>query len=158
MPRPPRTSNDVPSALLDDVDRRIIRELEQDARMSWAELGRRVALSPPAVRERVQRIERAGIITGYGAWIDPARTGRPIGAYIRVTTPTPRRLEKLLDFARERSEVAELHSLTGDDSVIMRVQVASLAQIDELTNSLGHYGPTTTSLILSSPIPWRNSF
>lgn len=141
---------------LDQVDLKIIQELERDARISWAELGRRVALTAPAVRERVKRIERAGIITGYGAWIDPATVGRPIGAYIRVTTQTPGRNQRLIDFANDRREVAELHALTGDDSVIMRVQVASLAEIEDLTNSLAHFGTTTTSMILSSPIPWRN--
>lgn len=143
---------------LDATDREIIRELERDARIPWAELGRRVSLTAPAVRERVRRMERAGIITGYGAWIDPASVGRPIGAYIRVTTATQPRHERLIEFAQERSEIAECHSLTGDDSVIMRVQVASMPELERLTTSLAHFGRTTTSMILTSPIPWRNVF
>jgi Lrp/AsnC family leucine-responsive transcriptional regulator len=141
---------------LDHTDRSIIRELERDARIAWAELGRRVALTAPAVRERVRRMERAGIITGYGAWIDPARVGRGIGAFIRVTTPSQPRHERLLEFAHERGEIVECHSLTGDDSVILRAQVGDMAELERLTTSLSHFGRTTTSMILGSPIPWRN--
>lgn len=141
---------------LDPTDREIIRELERDARIPWAELGRRVALTAPAVRERVRRMQRAGVITGYGAWIDPASVGRGIGAFIRVTTPNQPRHERLLEFAAERGEVVECHALTGDDSVIMRVQVGDMAELERLTTSLSHFGRTTTSMILASPIPWRN--
>lgn len=141
---------------LDPTDREIIRELERDARIAWAELGRRVALTAPAVRERVLRMQRAGVITGYGAWVDPARVGRGIGAFIRVSPPSQPRHERLLEFAMERGEIVECHSLTGDDSVIMRVQVGDMAELERLTTSLAHFGRTTTSMILTSPIPWRN--
>ena len=141
---------------LDPTDRAIIRELERDARISWAQLGRIVSLTAPAVRERVRRLERAGVVTGYGAWIDPDRVGRPIGAFVRVTTPTQMRQERLVEFVAERAEVVECHTLTGDDSVLLRVQVASMGELDRLTSSIAHFGRTTTSMILASPIPWRN--
>jgi Lrp/AsnC family transcriptional regulator, leucine-responsive regulatory protein len=141
---------------LDATDRAIIRELEQDARIAWAELGRRVSLTAPAVRERVRRMQRAGVITGYGAWIDPARVGRGIGAFVRVSTPTQSRVERLLAFAVDRGEVAECHTLTGEDTVLLRVQVASMQDLDRLTTSLAQFGRTTTSMILDSPVPWRN--
>jgi Lrp/AsnC family leucine-responsive transcriptional regulator len=151
------TTSFIPAPInLDATDRMIIRELEQDARIAWAELGRRVALTAPAVRERVQRMKRAGVITGYGAWIDPARVGRPIGAFVRVTTPSQPRHERLVEFAHERGEIVECHSLTGEDSVILRVQVGDMAELERLTTSLAHFGRTTTSMILGSPIPWRN--
>lgn len=140
---------------LDATDRQIIRELEADARISWAELGRRVALSAPSVRDRVRRLERAGIISGYGAWIDPARVGRGIGAFVRVSTPSQPRHERLVEFAQERTEIVECHSLTGDDSVVLRVQVGDMAELERLTTSLARFGRTTTSMILGSPIPWR---
>jgi Lrp/AsnC family leucine-responsive transcriptional regulator len=141
---------------LDATDREIIRALELDARIPWAQLGKRVALTAPAVRERVRRMQRAGVITGYGAWIDPARVGRPIGAFVRVTTQTQARHERLIEFARDRGEIVECHALTGDESAILRVQVASMAELDRLTTSLASFGRTTTSMILASPIPWRN--
>lgn len=140
---------------LDSTDREILRHLEVDARVSWAELGRRVALTAPAVRERVRRMERAGVVVGYGAWVDPARLGRPIGAFIRVATPSRLRHERLVEFARERPEVLECHSLTGDDTVLLRVQVRDMAQLQRLTSSLAHFGRTTTSMVLDSPIARR---
>ena len=143
---------------LDATDRDVIRELERDARMPWAELGRRVGLTPPAVRERVRRMERAGVITGYGAWVDPARVGKPIGAYVRVATTSQSRQERLVEFVQERGEVVECHTLTGEDSALLRVQVADLAALERLTSSLSHFGRTTTSMILGSPIAWRNVF
>lgn len=141
---------------LDATDRAIIRELEQNARIPWAQLGRRVSLTAPAVRERVRRMERAGVITGYGAWVDPARVGRPIGALVAVATPTQTRVDRLVQFAQERGEIVECHTVTGEDSVMLRVQVSDLAELDRLTSSLSAFGRTTTSLILGSPIPWRN--
>lgn len=143
-------------AALDRTDRQIIAELERDARIPWAELGRRVSLTAPAVRERVRRLERAGVITGYGAWVDPSRLGRGIGAYIRVSTPTQQRHERLLEFVDGRTEVAECHSVTGEESVVLRVQVGDMGQLEQLTTSLARFGRTTTSMILGSPIPWRN--
>lgn len=142
---------------LDHTDREILGALERDARIPWAQLGRHVGLTAPAVRERVRRMERAGIITGYGAWIDPARVGRPLGAFVRVATPTQPRHQRLVEFAQERAEVVELHTLTGEDSVVLRVQVATMADLERLTTSLSHFGRTTTSMVLDSPIPWRNA-
>ena len=141
---------------LDPTDRAIVREIERDARITWAQLGRRVALTAPAVRERVRRMERAGVITGYGAWIDPERMGRGIGAFVRVATTTHARVERLVAFAHDRGEVVECHTLTGEDTVLLRVQVGSMAELDRLTSSLNQFGQTTTSMILASPIPWRN--
>jgi len=141
---------------LDHTDRELIRELEADARVTWADLGRRVGLTAPAVRERVRRLERGGVISGYGAWIDAGRVGRPIGAFVRVATTSVSRQERLVELVAERGEVVECHTLTGEDSVLLRVQVADMSMLDRLTKSLASYGRTTTSMILDSPIPWRN--
>lgn len=141
---------------LDATDRAILAELELDARIPWAELGRRVALTAPAVRERVRRLVGTGVVTGFGAWIDPAAVGRPIGAFVRVATTSQPRQDRLLEYVRERGEVVEAHSLTGEDSVLLRVQVGGMEELDELTTSFARFGRTTTSMILGSPIPWRN--
>ncbi|MEO6867038.1 MAG: Lrp/AsnC family transcriptional regulator [Gaiellales bacterium] len=142
---------------LDATDRQIIRELKQDARIAWAELGRRVSLTPPAVRDRVRRMERAGVITGYHAAIDPGGFGRPIGAIVRVSTPTQARVDRLVEYARERDEVVECHTLTGDDSVLLRLQVSNLVELDRVASSLANFGRTTTSMILDTPIQWRTA-
>ena len=70
---------------IDDIDRKVLKELQQDARVSYAELGRRVGLTTPAVIERVRKLEDAGVITGYRAEIDTAKVGLPIVAFVRMS-------------------------------------------------------------------------
>src|SRR5438309_6212471 len=113
---------------IDALDRRIIGELIEDGRAPLAELGRRVNLSSPAVAERVQRLERAGVITGYRAEIDPRRLGYPLTAIVRVK-PAARQLPRIPELAAEIPEVAECHRITGEDCFFMRVHLRS---IDEL--------------------------
>src|SRR3989337_1962667 len=106
--------------LLDHTGWSILRELEADGRITFAELGRRVGLSLPAVAERVRKMEDAGIITGYRATVDPARVGLPICAFVRI------RLEREVDTARLETAMAELpdvlewHNLTGDDCATVK--------------------------------------
>lgn len=79
-----------------------------------------------------------------------------MAAMIRVATETKPRHEKLVTFVQGRDEVVECHTLTGDDTVLVRAQVAGMEELDQLTTSLSNFGRTTTSMILGSPIPWRN--
>ena len=116
MPRKARTRDATAyeSNLLDDVNLRILGELQAEGRLGMAELGRRVGLSAPAVAERVQRLERAGVITGYHAELDPGRSGtrsrRSCGS-----GPAPGQLQRIPEIARETAEVAECHRITGED-------------------------------------------
>ena len=87
---------------LDDINRRLLEELQSDGRVAFAELGRRVGLSAPAVAERVGRLERDGVITGYRAVVDPQAIGFPLAAVVRVRP-----------FARAR-RTGRLHALTED--------------------------------------------
>nr|MBA2516291.1 Lrp/AsnC family transcriptional regulator [Solirubrobacterales bacterium] len=99
---------------LDDTNLRLLRELQADARLSLAELGRRVSLSSPAVAERLKRLEQEGVITGYRAEVDPARLGYSLGVVIRIR-PAPRQLADVADLARQTPEIVECHRVTGDD-------------------------------------------
>src|SRR5712671_342894 len=99
---------------LDETDRKIIGELTSDGRVSFAELGRRVNLSSPAVAERVQRLERAGVITGYRAELDPRMIGYPLTAIVRVK-PAPGQLPRIPELAAEIPQVGECHRITGED-------------------------------------------
>ena len=136
--------------LLDATGWQILRELEANARLSFAELGRRVGLSLPAVAERVRKMEDAGIITGYRALVDPAQVGLPICAFVRI------RLEREVDTARLETAMAELpdvlewHNLTGDDCAIVKVAVSTIPQLDRMIQQLKSFGQTTTSIVLSS--------
>lgn len=152
----PLTSGADLPAQLDHTDRAILRELEEDARLPWAELGRRVALTAPAVRERVLRLQREGVLTGWHASVDAARLGRPIDAYVRLATPSQSRQERLVEFAVEHPEVVECHGLTGDDSYLLRVRVTDMQALDRITTSLSVYGRTNTSVVLTSPVARRS--
>ena len=137
--------------LLDEVGWQILQALQEDARISFAELGRRVGLSLPAVAERVRRLEEAGIITGYHAHINLAKVNLPIAAFIRINVPGER-YPQVLALARDLPEVLECHHLSGTDSFIMKVAAASIPHLEELITRLSTYGPTTTSIVLSSPV------
>ncbi len=141
-------------ALLDDVDWAILRELQIDARIPFAELGRRVGLSSPAVTERVRRLEDAGVITGYHAQVDVTRLGRTISAIIRIGNPGERNMD-VANVVRSIPEVLECDRITGKESFVLRVAVSSVERLEDLLDTLEPYGQTTTSLILSSPVERR---
>jgi Lrp/AsnC family leucine-responsive transcriptional regulator len=140
--------------MLDDIDRRILHELQEDARISYAELGRRVGLTTPAVIERVHKLEDAGIITGFRAEIDTAKVGLPITAFVRMSI-TGVDYSHIIEVAQESSEVLECHRGTGGDSFIMKIAVSSVEHLQEVIDRLTPYGITTTTIVLSSPVKRR---
>lgn len=140
---------------IDDIDRRIIGELTTDGRVSFAELGRRVSLSPPAVAERVQRLERAGVITGYRAEVDPRRLGYAMTAIVRIK-PASGQLPRIPELAAEIPEIGECHRITGEDCFFLKVHLRSIDDLSALLDRFLVYGETSTSLINASPIPRRD--
>ena len=141
-------------SLLDETNRAILAELQEDARLSFAELGRRVGLSSPAVAERVQRLERERVITGYHAEVDPRAIGFGLAVVIRVR-PAPRQIPKVAELARDTPEVVECHRITGDDCYIMKAHVESVEHLEEIIDRFVIFGQTTTSLVQSAPVPRR---
>jgi Lrp/AsnC family transcriptional regulator, leucine-responsive regulatory protein len=137
--------------MIDVIDRNILKELQTDARISYAELGRRVGLTTPAVIERVRKLEDAGIITGYRAGIDTSKVGLPITAFIRMSI-TGVDYSHIIEVAEESNEVLECHRGTGGDSFIMKVAVSSVEHLQEVIDRLTPYGITTTTIVLSSPV------
>jgi Lrp/AsnC family leucine-responsive transcriptional regulator len=140
--------------LLDDLDRRIVTELLSEGRLSMAELGRRVSLSPPAVSDRVQRLERVGVITGYHASVDPRALGYPVAAVVRVA-PASGQLGAVREVARSSPEVVECHRITGEDCFLLKLHLRSLDDLEGVLDRFTPYGRTTTSLIHSSPVAGR---
>ena len=138
--------------LLDETNRRLIAELQGDARLSLAELGRRVALSSPAVAERLQRLERAGVITGYRAEVDPRALGYGFGVVIRMR-PAPRQLAIVAELARATPEVVECHRVTGDDCYVVIAYVRDVEHLEEVIDRFAAHGQTTTRSC--SPRPFR---
>ena len=140
--------------LLDPINRRLLQELQADARVTMAELGRRINLSAPAVGERVQRLERAGVITGYRAQVDPKAIGFPIAAVVRVR-PTTRQLQKIPELAREIPEVVDCHRITGEDCFFVKLHLRSMDDLEEILDRFIVLGQTTTSIIHSSSLAGR---
>jgi Lrp/AsnC family transcriptional regulator, leucine-responsive regulatory protein len=139
---------------LDDAHLRLIAELQADARLSLAELGRRVGLSSPAVAERLARLEETGVITGYRAEVDPRALGWALAVIIRIR-PAPRELHKVAELAKRTPEVVECHRVTGEDCYVMKAHVREVEDLEELIDRFAVYGQTTTSLVHSSPVPPR---
>src|SRR3954451_4128821 len=139
---------------LDPTNLRLLAELQSDARLSQAELGRRVGLSAPAVAERLARLEREGVIAGYRAEISPAALGYAFGAVLRIR-PAPRQIPTVADVARETPEVVECHRVTGEDCFWMKLHVRSVGHLEQVIDRFTPYGQTTTSIIQSSPVPRR---
>jgi Lrp/AsnC family leucine-responsive transcriptional regulator len=142
------------STLRDEVDLRLLEELQRDARVSTAELGRRVGLSAPAVADRVRRLEDDGVIRGYRADVDPRKLGYTLGVLIRVR-PSPRSIATVADLAKQCSEVVECHRVTGDDCYVMTAHVRDVEHLEQLIDRFVAYGQTTTSIMQSSPVPRR---
>jgi Lrp/AsnC family leucine-responsive transcriptional regulator len=156
MPRKARLrdANAYEAKLLDPVNLRVLGELVSDGRIAMAELGRRVGLSAPAVAERVQRLERAGIIAGYRAELDPRALGFDVSAVVRIR-PAPGQLQRIPEVARETPEVAECHRITGDDCYLLRLHLRSIGELEDVLDRFTPYGLTTTSIIHSTPVPQR---
>ena len=142
-------------ALLDDTNRCLLDELQGNARLSLAELGRRVGLSSPAVAERLQRLERDGVIRGYHAEVDPRSVGFTLGAVIRIR-PAPGQLQNVAELARETPEVVECHRITGEDCYFVRAHLRDVEHLEEVIDRFVVLGQTTTSIVQSSPVPRRS--
>ena len=138
----------------DATDLRLLAELQDDARVSLAELGRRVGLSSPAVAERLRRLEDDGAIAGYRAVVDPRKLGYQLGVLIRIR-PAPRNIAVVADIARQTPEVVECHRVTGDDCFVMTAYVRDVEHLEELIDTFTPHGQTTTSIMQSSPVPRR---
>jgi Lrp/AsnC family leucine-responsive transcriptional regulator len=138
----------------DATDLRLLEELQLDARLSLAELGRRVGLSSPAVADRLRRLEDEGVIRGYRADIDPRKLGYTLGVHLRIR-PNPRTIEVVADIARQCGEVVECHRVTGDDCFVMTAYVRDVEHLEELIDRFTPHGQTTTSIMQSSPVPRR---
>jgi Lrp/AsnC family transcriptional regulator, leucine-responsive regulatory protein len=141
---------------LDAIAWKIVECLQKNARTPFAELGRKVGLSTPAVAERVHRLEEAGIITGYYACINVSKLGVPIRILMRLTIPGgDLQISRTVAAIKELSEISRCHRITGSESFVIEADVVSIRHMEALIDRLSALGATSTSTILSSPVERR---
>jgi len=138
--------------MVDEIDKRILAALQRDSRVAYATLGKAVGLSGPSVYARIQRLERTGIIRGYGAQIDPAALGQGLVAFIRVSTRTNVANDDPFErFVAHEPQIIECHDVDGEDSYIVKVRTSSPETLRELIaaiRSLPGITRTITSIAL----------
>jgi len=149
------TSSEI-SPLIDEIALKLLDELQKNARISYADLGRAAGLSPSATAERLRRLEDAGIIRGYHADVDPASLGLGITALIRMSSDGTQ-YRQLMSFLGDCEQIRECYHVTGSDALNMKVLVSSIAELEELIMKLLNYGVPTTSIVLSTPLI-RNAY
>jgi len=141
---------------IDAVAWKILEALQKNARISFAELGRKAGLSTPATAERVHRLEEAGVITGYHAAIDTAKLGLPIRVLVRLTIHGgDLQVSRTISAVKEMPEISLCHRITGAESFVIEASVVSIRHLEVLIDKLSTLGATSTSTVLSSPVRRR---
>lgn len=142
------------SVLVDEIGRKLLSALQEDARLSYAELRRRVGLSPAATAERMRRLEEAGIITGYRVEIDREALGLPVLAIVRLSCDGVK-YRPFLKAVQAMEGVTECHHVAGGDAFIMKVVAGSVMELGRVVEKLLDFGVPTTSIVFSSPVARR---
>lgn len=142
------------TALMNIYGRNLLEELQRNARLSLAALGRRVGLSPSATAERLKQMEEVGIVHGYTVEIDREALGLEVMAFIRMRCGG-QNYRRLLEYVQTLEEVRECHHLTGSDDFLLKVTTIHMADLEALIEALLPYDNPVTSLVLSSPVERR---
>lgn len=139
--------------MLDEIDIRILSILQQHGRRHLAEIAKEVGLSPPAVMERVKKLESRQIIKGYHAFLDAKKMGKDITAFVGVSISHQRHIDTFSSTMVSRDDVLECHHVTGEESFILKVKTASTASLEKLLaeiRSMEGVTRTVTKVVLST--------
>lgn len=136
---------------MDEIDYEIIRELQKNGRISVKKLADIVSLTPPAVSERIRKLEKEGVILGYKAVIDPKKLGMNIKAIINVVLKNGKQ-EEFLNFAIKNKCIVECNHVTGRFSMTVEVILKDMHELEEIVSKIQKYGSTQTLVVLSSLI------
>ncbi|MFW2380479.1 MAG: Lrp/AsnC family transcriptional regulator [Acidimicrobiales bacterium] len=139
---------------LDETNRKMLDILQLDGRISYKELGQRVGLTPPAVAERMRKLEEAGVIKGFRAIVDYEVLGFPLLCIIRMNVGGQANLNVDQTLA-DTPQIIEANRVTGSDSHVVRARVRNTFGIEELLRDVWKEGDTITNLVTSSPVPFR---
>lgn len=152
--RAPASKSENAASVLDELGRALLRRLAEDPRRSASELARDVGVSAPTVRERIRRMEETGVIRGYRLDVDPAALGLPVTAWVRLR-PGPGQMSRIAELAERTPEVSECHRISGEDCFLLKVHVAEVAGLEAVLDRFLVHGQTTSSLVVSTPVPPR---
>lgn len=139
---------------IDAIGWNILELLQENARLSYREIGEAVGLTAPAVAERVRRMEDAGILKGYHAEVDLNKVGLPIQAFVLITNSATQAL-RFRTSVHDFPEVMECYCITGSESYIVKVAVTSVPRLEQLLMELKPFGEVRTCLVLSSQLTRR---
>ena len=134
--------------MLDHSDKNIIELLSQNSRMSFADIGRQINISPSSVRERVLRMEDVGLIKKYNLKLDNSKLGYQLEAFILIKIFSGK-LKAFLSIVNDMVEIKECHRITGNQNVQLKVLLKDQIHLQKLLDNLMNYGDTSTYLILS---------
>ena len=143
--------------MLDDRDLAILQALQEDARATYADIGRQVGLSPSSVHERVRKLEQTGVIRGYTALVDPVVVGLSVTALIAVTPLDPTEPDDLPERVEGFPEVEDCYSVAGEASYVLKVRAGTPERLEDLIRRLREKGgvQTRTTVVLSIPFERR---
>ena len=142
---------------MDDIDQRIVQLLQDNARMSYAELARQVGLTSPSVQERVAKLERNGVISGYRAQVNPESVGLGITAMIGIVTTADGEYPQIADALRSFVAIESCYFMAGSESYLLKARVGTMSELETLVtrlNRLSGVGGTRTTIALSTK--WEN--
>lgn len=135
--------------LLDETNQRILTLLQQNARLTHAQIAREVGLTAPSVAERIRKLEDAGIIERYTATINPQKLGYTLKAFIHLTCPATR-YAAVQQWAQNKKEVREVYHVLGQVSLMLDVQARTIKDLEKLVQELSTFGTTETTLVFST--------
>ncbi|HHW48358.1 MAG TPA: Lrp/AsnC family transcriptional regulator [Clostridiaceae bacterium] len=140
---------------MDSIDYQIIKILQDNGRIPVKKLAEIVSLTPPAVAERIRKLEDSGVIIGYKAIVDYKKLGKSIKAII-IVTMTPDKRKEFIEFARENDCILECHHVTGGFSMSIKAVFRDMTELEALVGKIQQYGNTQTLIVLSSPIEFKS--
>jgi Lrp/AsnC family leucine-responsive transcriptional regulator len=149
-----------PPDRVDRIDERIVDLLVADARRSLADIGRQVSLSSPAVKRRIERLERAGVVIGYTAVVDHAKLGRPLEAFTELRFAGTTRVDDISAIARDLPEVVSIFTTAGDPGALAWIRVRDVADLKRVIDQLRRSGAvvgTKTLMVLGAWYPIRGT-
>lgn len=138
---------------MDDIDHRILQCLQKDGRMSLKKIAEAVPLTPPAIAERIRKLEESGVITGYTAVVNTRKLEENVKAIINVTLP-PERQDAFVECVRELEGVQWMHHVTGAFSMSIFAAFRNTGELERMVKTLQKFGRTQTLIVMSTPIPY----